>query len=318
MNLVINNYCNLNCEYCFANKVMERDKQNISIDNLIKVLAFIKKSKIDNFSIIGGEPTLHPYFIEILNILTKQVFLKSVLIFSNGIFNQFVLDSIIKLSETKKLSLLINYNDPIILGVNRNGILLHNIKELVKKNIEIILGLNIYKHHQDFNYIIEKSKDFGLTNIRWSLVVPNGINQSNLNVKDYFIEYKSELIKFLELCRLNGIKPQVDCNNIPLCLYDDDEFKKIVFLENNGISACYPIIDILPDLSVIRCFALSEETKVNLLDFNNKREIDNYFSREIDDKYASLPLFEECNNCVSFKMKNKSCGCIAYKLNKHD
>ncbi|HRW21052.1 MAG TPA: radical SAM protein [Bacteroidales bacterium] len=318
MNLLLNNYCNLNCEYCFANQVMEKDKQNITIEKVFEVLSFLKNSKIDNFSIIGGEPTLHPNFSEILDITSKQEYLKSVLIFSNGAFNKHILDSIIKLSSKKKVSLLINYNNPEIIGENVNKILLYNAKELIEKNIEVTFGLNIFKHNQGFNYIIEKTKEFGLKNIRWSLVVPNGIKQPEFNVREYFDNYKCEVIEFLELCRTNGIRPQVDCNNIPLCLYDDEEFTKIVFLENNGISACYPIIDILPDLSVVRCFALSEEKKVNLLDFSNKREIEDYFIREIDDKYSSVPLFEECNHCISFKMKNKSCGCIAYKLNKHD
>ncbi len=316
MNLMLNNYCNLNCEYCFANQVMEKDKQNISLHNILKVLDFLNKSDLNHISIIGGEPTLHPEFVEILNILSAQKFLKSILIFTNGIFKNHILDAILKLSDIKKVSILINYNDPQIIREERNKKLLHNLHELAKRNIDLTLGINIYRHNQDYNYIIEKSKELGLKNLRWSLVVPNGVSKADFNVRGYFEGYKAEIIKFLVNCRENNIQPHVDCNNIPLCLYDDEEFKKIVFLNNNSISACYPIIDILPDLSVIRCFALSEERKAKLLDFKNKKELDEFFIKHIDERYSSLPLFDECTNCISYIMKNKSCGCIAYKLNK--
>lgn len=314
MNIMINNYCNLNCKYCFANEVMEFDKQNMSANDFITTLDFLEHSGIRHLSIIGGEPTLHPAFIEFLEIIKLRQKNDSVLIFSNGLFNKTVSEGLLSTSKVKRISFLINYNHPSILGEARNELLLNNIKRLHSNNIDITLGINFYKPNQDYQYIIEKSKEFNLKSVRWALVVPNNINRNNFNITSYFKENKEQLIRFFESCSQSNIKPNVDCNNIPLCLFDDDEFRKIVHLGLNSISACYPVIDILPDLTVIRCFALSGFKNAKLTDFKTKSEINEYFTKTIDDQYSSVPLFNECRNCVSFKMKNKSCACIAYKV----
>ena len=62
MKIAINNYCNSKCPYCFA-KNMSIDKDtSITEENFINVLKWAKKNKEDNLTLLGGEPTLHPFF----------------------------------------------------------------------------------------------------------------------------------------------------------------------------------------------------------------------------------------------------------------
>ncbi len=79
--LTVNRLCNLSCKWCYAQKTdqncnMELDvaKQlvNISIDNGVK-----------NFKLIGGEPTIYPYFWEIIEYIIKSS--ASITIVTNGI-----------------------------------------------------------------------------------------------------------------------------------------------------------------------------------------------------------------------------------------
>ena len=61
MNLMVNNYCNLHCPYCFAQEEMHSKKaMNITIENYEIFLDFLKKNDMDSVRLIGGEPTLHP------------------------------------------------------------------------------------------------------------------------------------------------------------------------------------------------------------------------------------------------------------------
>lgn len=67
-NIAITNYCNLKCSYCFADDVMLREQnKNMSLENYIKILKYLTEdNKEKKIGIIGGEPTLHPQFQEIL------------------------------------------------------------------------------------------------------------------------------------------------------------------------------------------------------------------------------------------------------------
>ncbi len=313
---MINNHCNLNCEYCFANKILEKDKQNMSLSDFIKVVEFNEQSKSHRIAIIGGEPTIHPQFLDFLEILKGREKTQSVYFFSNGLFSQGILNAFIQLSSVKRISFLINYNHPSVIREKRNKLILSNIDKLLESQIELTFGINIYKHKQDYAYIIAAIKKYKLKSIRWAIVVPNDIKKANIDVKAYFNEYKKEVLNFLKTCYSNDIIPFVDCNNLPLCIYDDEEFRELVFLGHNSISACCPVIDVLTDLSVIRCFALSEYKKAKLSDFKTIDDIRKYFEETIDKDISSIPLFEECKECVSFKMKKKSCACMAYKIKK--
>jgi radical SAM protein with 4Fe4S-binding SPASM domain len=58
--------CNLNCEYCY-----NRDKLNtckeLSLEGMKKVIDTLKENGVDKVVFTGGEPTLYPYFKEIVN-----------------------------------------------------------------------------------------------------------------------------------------------------------------------------------------------------------------------------------------------------------
>ena len=63
MNIILNSYCNLKCNYCFADEYMEETVKtpgkSMEYDYFQdEFLPKIKNAPIINF--MGGEPTLHP------------------------------------------------------------------------------------------------------------------------------------------------------------------------------------------------------------------------------------------------------------------
>ena len=68
MNIILNSYCNLSCNYCFADEYMEETVntpgKSMEYDYFLnEFLPKIKNAPIINF--MGGEPTLHPRFNDI-------------------------------------------------------------------------------------------------------------------------------------------------------------------------------------------------------------------------------------------------------------
>jgi len=285
----------------------------MSIEDFKKCILFLKEDKKSSISLIGGEPTLHPKFSEILEIIKKVDFIDSIFIFSNGLFGDQIRKCFIDFSLVKKISFLINYNHPNILG-KKDELLKENLRVLSKNEINIILGINLYKKNQDFEYLIEACNKYAIKNVRWALAVPNNNINSKIDVRAHFISYINDIFQLLEICLKNNIKPQVDCNNIPLCFLSDTELRRMTYLGNSDISICSPVIDILPNLDVIRCFAFPDY-KVKLNEFRTSDEIYNHFEKNIDLNAEKRFLVSECENCISYQLRGKSCACLAYKMN---
>ena len=70
-NLIVSNMCNLNCAYCFAKDYIGTAQHGsnlnfIPLDSFENHLDFLDRSGIEQVRILGGEPTLHPEFPELL------------------------------------------------------------------------------------------------------------------------------------------------------------------------------------------------------------------------------------------------------------
>ena len=76
MNIILNTYCNLKCNYCFADEYMEENvktpDKSMDFDFFnTELLPRIKSASLINF--MGGEPTLHPHFTDILSSTLKTM-----------------------------------------------------------------------------------------------------------------------------------------------------------------------------------------------------------------------------------------------------
>jgi len=69
--LVINSACNLRCRWCYA-KGSEYHGTDMPLGLAIDLVGLIKDLGISNVTLLGGEPTLHPDLVNILNELSRQ------------------------------------------------------------------------------------------------------------------------------------------------------------------------------------------------------------------------------------------------------
>ena len=85
-NLAISTVCNQNCPYCFTVDYLNKaggHREFLDIDGFEKSLSFLERSGIEEIRLLGGEPTLHPQFIELIKRARKTG--KRMVIFSNGL-----------------------------------------------------------------------------------------------------------------------------------------------------------------------------------------------------------------------------------------
>ena len=317
--------CNLNCPYCFANEFVNKEATDITIENFMTALEFLVKDGSTYLGLIGGEPTLHSKFREILRIIIQNRKIEECTIYTNGILLDRFFDEI----ASPKFRLLVNCNSPDIIGEERFNHIVNNLEVLINQRYmadRINLGINYYDDDMDCSYIIDLLKRFDLHRVRLSLTVPDFGKCGKISSIEYFRARKEGLFKLLHLFDENQIVPYYDCNKIPFCLWNEEEkdwllsyVKKYGIKESNLIgsqSVCYPVIDILPDLQAVRCFGMSDFEKVRISDFDSITDIAAYFLNIIDSEAYHISPSSECKECYQRKTRHCTAGCIGFKADE--
>lgn len=311
-NIILTEYCNLKCPYCFASTMIEESSQstnNITIEQFDKILNWLMPTAITrDFSIglIGGEPTLHPQFSEILqhinyfNSLTKS----NSIIFSNGLCLEKYLYQI-----GKTTSILINVNK---LNNNLNNKLLNTLDKL---NIlgwfkirKATLGCNLYLQENDYSFfwnIVDRYQDISI--VRVSVTAPT--KELKNDKEKYYSSMKNIFLNFLYEANKRNIEISYDCNQIPLCFFDEEEIELINKLGERK-TFCSPVIDINPKFKATCCFGVYS-TPIDCSQFQDIDELTQYFQTLMTLKRVNNNN-SLCQNCEKLILSKCQGGCLSF------
>ena len=323
-NIMLTYRCNLQCPYCFANEFVNREKTDITIRDFLKAVSFITKTE-SILGIIGGEPTLHPGFGTIMDLLIANPRVKGIRLFTNGL----LLHRYIPQVTHPKVETCVNCNSPQNTGETAYASLKQNLDLMFQQeNMQgrVLLGFNLYDDDMDCSYIVELLQRYKQHRARISVTAPDLSSCSEPDAMEYFRKRKKFLMEFYKKMDSIGVLPSSDCNHPPYCIWTDEEkeWLEAYAARYPGIrtniadpySRCYPVVDILPNLHAVRCFGMSDFMKVPIDGFRNFRDIVNYFIYEIDSVAYKLPACEDCKACDEWKARHCLGGCIAYKASK--
>lgn len=331
-NIMLTDVCNLRCKYCFANEFVNYDPNEITIENFKKAVNFIAAAGDRSLGLIGGEPTLHSHFKEILQYLIADDRFEMITLFTNGV----QLGGYANELAHPKFRILLNCNSPADIGETAYQKMCSNLESLIDDHYmkdHITLGINIYEATFDFSYLLELLKKYNFHHVRMSLTVPNTKDKRIVYATDFFQQMKPGLLKFVCSMLENGIVPHYDCNKMPVCMFTSEDIENVVsryelidaavrhrrfssgdsslFTEE---SRCSPIVDIRQDLTAVRCFGLSACTKVHIADYKNVGDLRNYYINSIDSYGAKLSTSKKCSLCYRNKTLKCTGGCLAYKI----
>lgn len=295
-NLILTDKCQRSCPYCFA-KDYKGSGQEFTLEGFKKAVDFIS-TEFKGVNILGGEPTLHKDFVEMLNYLILNDFL--IQVFTNGMTSKKVLERIKKLLGSSVLR-----EDQLSFSVNINEEKYRSEGEFeLQKNFFNVFGnitylsFTIQDANTDLTFLDDIIKFYGLyPTIRLGLALPI-FNSNNKYLP--IDEYREVAKNIIHLANHSpGTTITFDCG-FPLCMFELSEIKELNQNPENSFDfICSAVIDIYPDLTAINCFPLHKVYKTHIDYFNNISELRQHFRKILMVPYGIMK--EKCVNCMFFR-----------------
>lgn len=313
MNVAITNFCNLKCEYCFADDMIHEESKAISIEDFCYCLDFLRRSNEHHLGIIGGEPTLHPHFDKIVEETNKfcREFDADVTLFTNGTNLEKYMSAL-----SERVHLLINVNHPDKQPAQTwqaTVKCLEKCYELGWFGTRVSIGCNVYPTLDNYSYIWDICERFDIHDLRTSVVSPGGCFWNMREDKEAYFNLMKP--KFLEHCK-NAIEHRVvlgmDCGHIPGCYFNKEELD-LIYKATRAYRErqfCEPVVDVTSSLKATACFGTY--STVDMRSFDTLEELRRYLLVNKSIPRAQKNTQGRCANCKNHELLKCQGGCLGF------
>lgn len=309
-NLIITNYCNAECAFCFAadsrHRMMRNGSREMDETEFHDWLSFAMSGGNRELRLLGGEPTLHPLFSDFVKVGREAGC--PVTVFSNGVMPAASLEVLAAL-DPESCNVVINMGSDI-----REAGKAVRRETLQKLGPRVTLGYTITAADFSFEGAVSLIRTFGLRkNIRIGLAHPTwrGANKA-LHPKRYPAIGRKLLEESLSTARY-GISLDADCGFVR-CMFGNF-FDKLTANGFRYISKCTPVLDLCTGGKILPCFALSN---LLTLDRDSFPDADSAYERFTEKlrPLRTFGIYPECSQCVYFETDSCCGGCISARLRR--
>jgi len=305
--------CQENCEYCFAKNLSSLFPSYITVEDFNKSLQWLTKQGFYFIALGGGEPTDHPQFPEICNIISaaaKNNPKLRICLMTKRFGLKHIFDNIAE------------YKNNFIFQVNLSGNDLNSMEKLetLSCNSRYIKGKRGYicirtvlqdENDDNFQLSARKLIDFASLhklNLRFSFDSCMRITENTMIMR------AKRTVSFIENCIKMNIRAQ-SVRSIPSCFFDRIQLKKysnyLLFNCFQGMQEPPVHFYINPNLSSFMCCSAHYKIK-NILQYKT--------IYELIEKYRTYlagcsfePIFERCAKCDKFKKRLCFGGCFGHR-----
>jgi hypothetical protein len=276
----------------------------------LKVITSYLDPRNDVISLLGGEPTLHSEFSEIVRWILGLGF--KIKIFTNGCTAK--LRTIHDCCREGFVNIILNLNMPDTYNKEEWHQIEKNCQTFGK---DIALSYNIFEPQFTWNHTKEAILHWDLSHtVRIGLTQPiKGINNSYLTEND-FPAACTRLVEMAEDMAEIGVSLGFDCG-FRTCAFTSEQLAKLAQCGTKFGFACSPVLDIGPELMVWRCFPFSVDQGVKLTDFPSMQELERFFV----DKWQKLQIqgnTDNCPTCENLAIGSCAGGCLSRTFRRSD
>ena len=315
-NVLLTQRCVRSCPYCFAKEHMARSLSDdiLSWDDLIYLADFIETSGENQITLLGGEPTLHPDFVNFVLYLLERRF--SIVVFTSGIMSAPTLhemSSALKGVPREVLHFVCNLNEPELSPSGEEERIRPFLEEFGAVTVP---GFNIYHLNFNLDFLFKYINQYGLArHIRLGLAHPiPGADNEYVPIQS-IKEVVDRLCSFGPLFRRFRTTPGLDCG-FPMCAFSDQQLGMLYRLTGEKIRfGCNPAFDIGPDMEIWCCFPISSYHRKSFFEFDSIGEIVRFYQERLTNiRVEAGGIYEACDDC-SYREEGKCAGgCVAHLM----
>ncbi len=311
-NLSITARCNRDCDYCFAKEALAAlagGRLSMSMPVFEQSLDFLERSGIRELRLLGGEPTVHPQFPEMVARAVARGF--RLRVFSGGLVPERALDVLCGIAA-RQLAVLVNVIPP---DEGPPAVRRKQERVLQLLGLRASLGLNIADPGVELAFLLDWIARFGLSpGIRLGIAhpVPEGGNRF-LHPRHYG-EVGRRVAAFGRRARESGVRLTLDCGWVP-CMFPPGALEVLGIDPAEAGRRCNPILDILPDGSVISCYPLASRGRERLPTTRDAAWLRRRFHTTLTADRA-FTLYPHCRRCSWRERGACTGGCLAAALRR--
>ncbi len=302
VNLTISAICNQACAYCFTADHLAGDAPGfLPVDAFEARLDLLDRSGIDEARLLGGEPTLHPEFAEL--VARARARGKRIVVFTNGLMPESALASLEAL-PAEACTVLVNAGEPGDPGYARRRLALRRL------GARALPGYNIDRPDAELGFLLDLAAETGCRP-----VLRLGMAQPCLSGRNRHIHPKQYRVVAQRIAGLaagamaQGVRLELDCGFVR-CMFTDEE---VAMLEGAGADVgwrCNPILDVDTAGRVIHCYPLSGLGSLPLVPAGNAAGLRRAF--EVRTRpYRRAGVYPECSTCPFKASGECTGGCLA-------
>jgi hypothetical protein len=355
-NLTISAVCNQNCAYCFTvDHFQDRrqagdgaspraEEQFLPIGAFQERLDFLKRSGIKEVRLLGGEPTLHPQFVELVECARAAGM--GVVVFTNGLMPAQALECLEALSP-EQCTVMVNVNEPdagkgagsrirreqgrpeqctVMVNVNEPDAMKSAGSRIRREQGwrrdtmrrlggRALPGFNIYRPDFQIDFLLDLIAETGCKR-----VIRLGLAQPCLSGDNQYIhpnQYRAvavKIVRFASAAAEGGVTLDFDCGFVR-CMFSDDDLNALQAAGASVAWRCNPILDVGIEGTVIHCYPLSRLARLPLASERDATA----FRRAFEERsrlYRQAGVFKECSTCPFMAKGECSGGCLAMTIRR--
>lgn len=282
MNILLTTACNLACNYCFAQSLRcGAGQQEMTLRELEWLLFNRLNPDVDEVRLMGGEPTLHSLYPEVMRLANEHGHI--VTVFTNG--TQAVLR---QTSPDLPYRVLLNLNDWSFYSEDQQTEILNNLAALGEK---VSLGYTVTRPDFDLSMHRGLIREYGLRRvIRLGLAQPIIGGKNVYLPEEHLAAAHASIADWATELAKDDIRLNFDCGFMR-CHFDDRRIEQLIRAGTILRFECSPALDVGPGLRAWRCFAFSNGPSLDLRKVADLQSAREWFDRR--DRYLA-PQWDAC------------------------
>lgn len=306
-NLVVTSVCNLHCSYCFAREYLESAPNTfISLPAFEARLDFLDRSGINEVRLMGGEPTLHPQFPQLIERAQRGG--RVVVVFSHGLIPERALQCLESL-PLEQCTVLINLNATGASAHATEAEQARRRQTLTRLGKRALPGYTLHTARIALDWVLPLIVETGCRRmLRLGLAQPT-LTGANVSVPPkLYPALGDQIAAFTRRAAEVDVRLQFDCGFVR-CMFSEASLAALQAAQADVGWRCNPVLDITDDAAA-HCFPLATQFRVPFAPSALATDLRQTLT-EHTAPYRSAGIYRECSVC-GFKQRGEcSGGCLA-------